>query len=73
MELELTNTLFEWLLAEWAGYGNNPAELFSSLRGVNRDHLADEFVTALRNAGATDELVNKFRRKTEPPSTRVLA
>ena len=50
MEIGLTNRLFEWLLAEWAGYGDNPAEFVPSLRGVSYDNLVDEFVATMQKA-----------------------
>jgi len=60
--LELSGRFFEWLLADWAGYGNNPAELFASLRGVKSIDLTEEFATAMQKAGASEELVEKFHR-----------
>ena len=69
MELELSNRLFEWLLADWAGHGANPVTLFPSLRGVNSAHLAEEFISAMQNAGLSLELIDRFRREKQdrPP------
>jgi len=49
---EISNTVFEWLLAEWVGSGNNPVELFPSLRNVDRHDLTDELTAAIRKAGS---------------------
>lgn len=31
----IRNELFEWLLAGWAGYGENPAEIFPHLGRID--------------------------------------
>jgi hypothetical protein len=53
VESSLRNTVFEWLLADWAGYGENPAELFPSLQNVSYDELTDELVGAIESAHAS--------------------
>ena len=50
MEITLSNQIFEWLLADWAGYGDNPHEVFPSLRHVDHERLADELDLAIRTA-----------------------
>jgi hypothetical protein len=73
MELELNNSLFEWFLADWAGHGNDPADIFPSMRGVNLNRLANEFVLALRDAGAPVEMIDKFRREAQLHAGTILA
>ena len=53
MDSELSNNVFEWLLADWSGHGDNPEALFPSLQDVNCNELASELAEAMRNAGIT--------------------
>ena len=48
MELEISPVMFEWLLADWAGYADRPEAVFPDLVGINRDSLADELESSLR-------------------------
>jgi len=47
MELNLSSILFEWLLADWAGYHDEPAEIFPSLKDVNVSELSNELSSVL--------------------------
>ncbi len=48
MTTELSNRVFEWLLANWAGYGENPAELFPSLHDADYNALQEELASVLQ-------------------------
>ncbi|MBN1765495.1 MAG: hypothetical protein JW860_09585, partial [Sedimentisphaerales bacterium] len=50
MEVELTDHLFEWLLAEWAGFGDNPAEAFPHLKDIDSYVIEDELYQAIQKA-----------------------
>lgn len=51
MEVTLSNQVFEWLLAEWAGCTDNLNEFSPSLlRHVDHTKLADELDLAIRMA-----------------------
>ena len=55
MEAMLSNQIFEWLLAEWAGFGDNPDELFPSLTNVDHKTIADELDQIIRLAQISQE------------------
>ena len=55
MEVTLSNQIFEWLLAEWAGFGDNPHELFPSLLHVDHERMAVELDQAVRRAKLSQE------------------
>ena len=42
MEQKINQQLFEWLLASWAGFQENPQECFTSLRDCNVEELTSE-------------------------------
>ena len=50
MEVELTEKFFEWLLADCAGYGKVPGEVFPDLREIDSTDLADELVRSVQQA-----------------------
>jgi len=51
MDVVLSDRVFEWLLVQWAGYGDKSAELFPSLGDAEHlDVLSEELDAALRNA-----------------------
>ena len=47
---ELSGTVFEWLLAEWAGFGDNPSEVFPSLNEAEPQELLGELNVAIQGA-----------------------
>ena len=42
MDVEIRPMVFEWLLAGWAGYRDNPAAVFPSLQEQDPKDLAGE-------------------------------
>ena len=50
MEVELTNRIFEWLLAGWTGHRDDPGEVFPSLRDEDISELAMELDLAISRA-----------------------
>ena len=60
MDPEISSAVFEWLLAEWGGSGNNPVELLPSLRNVDRRDLTDELTAAIQKAGSRKEQLEKL-------------
>ena len=71
MKSKISDRVFEWLLADWAGYGDNPAELFPSLRGVNYGSLADELASAMEDAGVSRESIDKTGQKNKSSSKSI--
>ena len=57
MELELTSEVFEWLLADWAGYGDDPGEVFPDLRNVDHTALKLELFQTIQKAQLTKQVV----------------
>jgi len=47
MEMEISPVMFEWLLADWAGYSDRPEVVFPELGSVDRARLADELANSL--------------------------
>ena len=47
---ELSPTVFEWLLADWAGLGDDPAALFPSLDRYESQDLLAELDLAIQDA-----------------------
>ena len=47
MDVEIRPKVFEWLLANWAGYSDNPAAIFPSLKDQNPKDLAGELDSLL--------------------------
>lgn len=52
MKSKISSQVFEWLLAHWAGYGDNPAELFPSLCDADLNDLQAQLTNAIRHAQA---------------------
>jgi len=50
MKSKISSQVFEWLLAQWAGFGENPAEVFPSLRDADLTDLQAQLNTAIRYA-----------------------
>ena len=50
MEVELTDHLFEWLLAQWAGYSDNPAKVFPHLDDMDSEILEYELYSTIQKA-----------------------
>ena len=57
MELRLSNTVFEWLLAQWSGHEEDPSAAFPSLQNVDCEELADELALALQGANSSAKVV----------------
>jgi len=66
MNSKISNEVFEWLLAQWAGFGENPAELFPSLDGADFSDLQSELNLAIRKT----RLIKPPLSKKELPSSR---
>ncbi len=58
MEVSLSNHLFEWILADWAGFGENPEVAFPSLRGMDPVELNDELQQTVRQLHPKYEAVS---------------
>ena len=65
MAANVSDQVFEWLLAGWAGHGDDPGELFPSLVDVNYHSLARELAVAMQKAGMAKEQVEEFLRKSD--------
>ncbi|GEM_PF-1319803 len=50
MKSKISSQVFEWLLAQWAGFGDNPADLFPSLREADLTDLQAQLHNAIRSA-----------------------
>ena len=50
MKSKISSQVFEWLLAQWAGFGENPAEVFPSLRDADFTDLQVQLNNAIRYA-----------------------
>ena len=50
MDTELTSELFECLLAEWAGYGNEPEKAFPNLLNADTKALTNELTETIIKA-----------------------
>ena len=50
MKSKISSQVFEWLLAQWAGFGENPAEAFPSLRDADLADLQAQLNNAIRYA-----------------------
>ena len=50
MKSKISSQVFEWLLAHWAGFEENPAEAFPSLRDVDLSDLQAQLDCAIRSA-----------------------
>ena len=62
MEVQLSNRLFEWLLASWVGHGTSPGACFPDLAGASGKQLTEEFVEVLRAAGGRSDLIDRVRQ-----------
>ncbi len=49
MELQISERIFELLLAEWAGYGEYPEKVFSGWKNLDKKLIADELDAVLEN------------------------
>ena len=52
MQCEISSTMFEWLLADWAGHGEKPGEVFTHLRDVAVQDLEEELEEVVHRACA---------------------
>ena len=50
MKLKINSQVFEWILAQLAGFGENPADLFPSLRDADLSDLQAQLDDAIRHA-----------------------
>ena len=50
MSTELSSQMFEWLLADWAGYREDPEVIFPSLKGENLQQLSDKLDMVIHQA-----------------------
>jgi len=57
MEAELSGMVFEWLLADWAGYRNDPGNVFPSLRDIDPAVLNDELFRTIQEARLARKVV----------------
>lgn len=57
MSAELTGELFEWLLAEWAGYGNEPEQVFPNLLNADIEALNNELSKTILQANPIKQAV----------------
>ena len=57
MDAELTGELFEWLLADWAGYGTEPEKVFPDLLNADTKELASELTETILKAYPTKQAV----------------
>jgi len=48
MEVVLSERMFELIMAQWAGFGDRPEEIFPLLNDVNSEELSDEIDAAIR-------------------------
>ena len=48
MEVVLSNRVFELIMAQWAGFGDNPGKIFPSLNNVSSEELSDEIDAVIR-------------------------
>ena len=57
MSAELTGELFEWLLADWAGYGNEPGQVFPNLLNADIEALNSELSETILQANPIKQAV----------------
>jgi len=57
MNAELTGELFEWLLADWAGYGNEPEQVFPNLLNADVETLNNELSKIILQANPIKQAV----------------
>ena len=57
MSAELTGELFEWLLADWAGYGNEPGQVFPNLLNADIEALSSELSETILQANPIKQAV----------------
>ncbi len=57
MSAELTGELFEWLLADWAGYGNEPEQVFPNLLNADIEALNIELSKTILQANPIKQAV----------------
>jgi hypothetical protein len=50
MKSTISSQVFEWLLAHWAGFEENPAEVFPSLCDADLSDLQAQLDDAIRSA-----------------------
>jgi len=70
MESPISSRLFEWLLADWSGHGDEAPEMFPSLREVSPHNLARELASALQGAGVSATEMGRRPREDTPPQRR---
>ena len=57
MEVELTGDIFEWLLADWAGHGDNPGLIFPALQNSDYNDFADKLARVIEKAQLAKKVV----------------
>ena len=57
MNAELTGELFGWLLADWAGYGNEPEQVFPNLLNADIEALNIELSKTILQANPIKQAV----------------
>lgn len=62
MEFEISPVLFEWLLADWAGYrlDSDRAKLFPHLRDLNWQQLAGQLPLPYNKSRSASNRRDKF-------------
>ena len=57
MDVELTGELFEWLLADWAGCGNEPEKVFPNLLNADVEALNSELSKTILQANPVKQAI----------------
>ncbi len=57
MNAELTGELFEWLLADWAGCGNEPGQVFPNLLNADIETLNSELSKIILQANPIKQAI----------------
>jgi hypothetical protein len=50
MDEVVSGMLFEWLLASWAGFNENPEQIFPHLNNVNSEKMNEELVNLIKKS-----------------------
>ncbi len=62
MKSELSEPVFEWLLASWVGYQDRPDAIFPDLKNVSLRQLDEELHRAIQNASQPDKAENVWHK-----------
>jgi len=57
MEAELNGTVFQLLLAEWSGFGDDPGRVFPDLQNADIDHLVDCLEETIQRARLIRQII----------------